>query len=85
MYKAKVTVNYKKGILNPEAKTIKNAMHSLGYQEIEDVEAGKSFELTFPEDMDENKVQETTDEVCHKLLSNPVIEDYTFKIEKESE
>lgn len=85
MYKVQVTVNYKKGILNPEAKTIKNAMHSLGYRKIQDVEAGKSFELTFPDDMDKEEVESTTDEVCHKLLSNPVIEDYTFKIEKESE
>ena len=85
MYKVEVIVQYKKGILNPEAKTINNALHSLGYKSIEDIKSGKFFELTFPADMEESEVEKTTDEVCHKLLSNPVIENYTFKIEKENE
>lgn len=85
MYKVEVFVKYKKGILNPEAKTINNALHSLGYKSIEGVQSGKYFELTFPGDMKKSDVEETTDEVCHKLLSNPVIEDYSYKIEKEKE
>ncbi|HMA61582.1 MAG TPA: phosphoribosylformylglycinamidine synthase subunit PurS [bacterium] len=84
MYKVEVIVNYKPGILNPEAKTINNALHSLGYDSIEGVKAGKFFELDFPEDMEESEVEKIADEVCDKLLSNPVIEDYTFKIAKES-
>ncbi|MCF7885934.1 MAG: phosphoribosylformylglycinamidine synthase subunit PurS [Candidatus Marinimicrobia bacterium] len=85
MYKVEVIVKYKKGILNPEAKTINNALRSLGYNSIKNVQSGKYFELTFPADLKKSEVENTTDEVCHKLLSNPVIEDYTYKIEKEQE
>ena len=85
MYKVEVIVKYKKGILNPEAKTINNALHSLGYDSIQDVQSGKYFALHFPAEMEQKEVEKTADEVCHKLLSNPVIEDYSYKIEKESE
>lgn len=85
MYKVEVIVTYKEGILNPEAKTINNALHSLGYKSIDNVKSGKYFELTFPADMDDSEVEKTTDAVCHKLLSNPVIENFSFNINKEQE
>lgn len=78
--KAKVFVTLKKGVLDPQGKTIQKALGSLGFKDIEDVRAGKYFELTLTK-----KSKKTAEldvrKMCEKLLANTVIEDYIFKIE----
>lgn len=83
MITAKVKITLKKGILDPEGRTILNALKSLGIDGIENVNVGKYMELKF-NNLPVEKVRELTELSCRKLLANPVIEDYSFEIEERS-
>jgi phosphoribosylformylglycinamidine synthase len=76
----KVIVTPKKGVLNPEGKTIENSLKMLGYDSLQNVKSGKYFELYFGKE-NKSKIDEITKEICTKLLANTVIEDFTYTIE----
>ena len=81
MYLAKVYISLKPTVNDPQGLTIKGGLHSLGFDSVSDVRSGKYIEIKLTDDdIDEakNKVQE----MCIKLLSNPVIETFRFDIEK---
>jgi phosphoribosylformylglycinamidine synthase len=78
--KAKVFVTLKPSILDPQGKTITSALHSLGYDDVQDVRQGKYFELDIAaETVDQART--LASEVADKLLANPVIESYRVEIE----
>ena len=78
--KAKVFVTLKPSILDPQGKTITSALHSLGYDDVQDVRQGKYFELDIAaETIDQART--LASEVADKLLANPVIESYRAEIE----
>jgi len=77
--KAKIIVMPKKTVLDPQGKTVKHALESIHFKGIKDVRIGKFMEIEL-EGGDKAALQKKMDEACHKLLSNPVIEDYTFEI-----
>ena len=80
MFVAKVYVMLKEGILDPQGATIGKALKNLGYQDVQDVRVGKFIKLTL-NGADKEKLEKQVDEMCHRLLSNPVIESYTFEVE----
>ena len=82
MIRAEVIVTLKDGILDPEGKTITGALDGVGIGEIVEIGTGKYFHLQFKTDNLE-KARSSTEAVCEKLLSNPVIEKYTYKIIEE--
>lgn len=55
--------------------TIKKALENLGYDDVAEVRSGKIYTLTFKEDVD-GDLRARTEEICRKLLANPVIEDF---------
>lgn len=77
--KAKIIVTPKKAVVDPQGKTIQNALIHMGYTGIEAVHVGKYLEIEVSGDPE--TVRKQIDEACHKLLSNPVIEDYRFELE----
>ena len=77
--KAKIIVTPKKAVVDPQGKTIKTALEHMGYQGIQAVHMGKYLEIEVSGDRE--TVRRQIDEACHKLLSNPVIEDYQFELE----
>ena len=78
--KAKVFVTLKPSILDSQGKTITSALHSLGYDAVQDVRQGKYFELDIAaETIDQART--LASEVADKLLANPVIESYRVEIE----
>jgi phosphoribosylformylglycinamidine synthase len=79
MLKAKVTVTLKKSILDPQGSAVEKALQSMKYP-VESVRIGKFMEVTLSE-KDRGKAEQIMHEICHKLLSNPVIEDYSFELE----
>ena len=81
---AKVYVTLKKGILDPQGKAVKSSLASLGFQEVEDVRVGRYLEVLL-EDSPRDTLEERVREMCQRLLSNPVIEDYRFEIERAPE
>ncbi len=80
-HSAVVYVKLKDGVLDPQGLTIKNALENMGYPAIKQVRSGKIFEISFEPDA-RRKPEELIDEICRKLLTNPVIENYKFEISK---
>ncbi len=70
--KAIVKVMLKNGVLDPQGKAISHALDGLGFDGVNEVRQGKIIEL----DLADNTSKETIEQMCDKLLSNPVIEDY---------
>lgn len=77
--KAKIVVMPKKAVLDPQGKTVQRALEQMGYQGIQAVHVGKYLEIEVTGDRE--RLRQEIDDACHKLLSNPVIEDYHFEIE----
>ena len=77
---AKVRVVLKPAINDPQGRAIENGLRALAFQGVEQVRAGKYLEIRLSA-ADEAAARKQTDEMCRKLLANPVIEDYTFEIE----
>ena len=81
MYLAKIKVTLRKSILDPQGKTVEHSIQSLGYKNVKDTRIGKYIELKL-DASSENEAKKITEEVCGKLLANPVMEDYTYDIIK---
>jgi len=78
--KARVFVRLKPSVLDPQGATVRRALEGLGYREVTDLRVGKVLELTV-EETDPGRVSARLDEMCRKLLANPVIEEYSWEIE----
>lgn len=79
LFSAKVFVRLKDGVLDPQGSTIKRALLDMGYKGIEEIRTGKVFEISFGSE-NNKKSKVLLDEICKKLLANPVIEKYRFEI-----
>jgi phosphoribosylformylglycinamidine synthase len=80
MYLAKVYVQYRPTVSDPQGQTILGGLHQLGFDSVASVRAGKYMEITLDAGS-ENAAGEQVRDMCAKLLANPVIEDYRFEIE----
>ncbi|SES00518.1 phosphoribosylformylglycinamidine synthase [Salipaludibacillus aurantiacus] len=80
MYEVKVYVTLKEGVLDPQGSAVKNSLHHLGYEGVEEVRIGKVMTLRIEAEKD--TVDAQVKEMCDKLLANPVIEDYTYETEE---
>ena len=78
MARYEIYVTYKQGIFDPPGATAERALANLGYEGIEEVKIGKYIRLAG--DVSEKQVQE----MCAKLLANPVIEDYRIETVEEA-
>ncbi len=66
---------------DPQGLTIRGALHSLGFADVESVRAGKYLEVRIAAG-DRAQAESQLAEMCRKLLANPVIEDYRFELEE---
>ena len=73
--KASVTVTLKKDVLDPQGKVVEKTLKNMGYSNIENVRQGKYFEIEIDE-ADKKNAEKSIEEICKKLLTNMVIEDY---------
>lgn len=73
--KARVYVSYKDTVLDPQGKTVRNALRSLGYEDVIDVRQGKYFQIDM-KDMPREQAEKLLKEMADKILSNPVIEKF---------
>ena len=77
--RVKIFVSLKTGVLDPQGKAIQRSLHTLGYNEVQDVRMGKYLEIEMaPASLQDAEVRVW--EMCDKLLANPVIEEYRFEI-----
>jgi phosphoribosylformylglycinamidine synthase subunit PurS len=74
-YEARVEITHLPGILDPQGATIERALPALGYDNVSEVRVGKSIRLVLEAD-DESGARAQVEEMCRRLLANPVIEAY---------
>ncbi|HEX2172223.1 MAG TPA: phosphoribosylformylglycinamidine synthase subunit PurS [Dehalococcoidia bacterium] len=81
LFLAKVYVTLKPVVNDPEGLTIAGGLRSLGFDSVEDVRSGKYLEIKL-DATDRAAASSAVEEMCRKLLANPVIEDYRFEVEE---
>ncbi|MFW6375544.1 MAG: phosphoribosylformylglycinamidine synthase subunit PurS [Thermoplasmatota archaeon] len=79
MVVAEVKIELKEGVADPEGMNTKKALELLGW-DIEAVESGKIFEIDLGEGYSEEEAKEEVEEMCKRLLANPVIQTYEIDI-----
>jgi phosphoribosylformylglycinamidine synthase subunit PurS len=79
--KARVYVNLKPGVLDPQGKAIHHSVELLGFSGIADIRQGKYFELALDNSLSEREARESVARMAREVLSNPIIEDYRVEIE----
>lgn len=77
--KAKIHVYLKPGVLDPQGAAVAGALKNMGFDEVMAARQGKLIELDLSGD-DALAAQARVDEMCQKLLSNPVIESYSIEM-----
>ncbi|MBY9073910.1 phosphoribosylformylglycinamidine synthase subunit PurS [Nocardioides sp. WL0053] len=81
MARVVVDVMLKPEILDPQGKAVQGALPRLGFAGISDVRQGKRFELEVDGELTDERLAEVH-EIAEKLLSNPVIEDFSVYVEE---
>ncbi len=81
LMKAKIIITPKKAVLDPQGKTVQNALAQMGYTGVAGVHIGKYIEIDLAPGTDKAAAEKAINDAAHKLLSNPVIEDYRLEIE----
>ena len=77
--KISATVTLKKEVLDPQGKVVGQTLINMGYKNIVNVRQGKYFDIELDE-TDKEKAKKIAEEICKKLLTNIVIEDYTIDL-----
>lgn len=82
MPQVKVIVTLKPSLLDAQGRVVQDALHSLGYNAVEEVRIGKYMELEIAvtEGSDAGAIEAQVKEMCDRLLANPVIENYRFEV-----
>jgi phosphoribosylformylglycinamidine synthase PurS subunit len=81
MWQVKVFVSPKEGVLDPQGAAVESALKSLEYKNARKVRIGKY--ITLQVDLaDKTAAEAEVKEMCQKLLTNPIIESYTFEIKE---
>jgi len=80
MFLARVYVTLKPVVNDPQGLTIRGGLHSLGFEKVSSVRAGKYLEIKVNRD-DRAAAEVEVTEMCRRLLANPVIEDFRFELE----
>lgn len=78
-YLARIRVTLKPAVNDPAGQTVLGALRRMGYAAAGEVRMGKYLELRLTA-ASEAAAREQVDEMCHRLLANPVIEDYHFDL-----
>jgi phosphoribosylformylglycinamidine synthase PurS subunit len=77
--KARVLVRLKPGILDVQGASVQRALHGLGFGEVQELRVGKVLELEL-DGVGSEAARRRIEEMCARLLTNPVIEDYTVEV-----
>jgi phosphoribosylformylglycinamidine synthase subunit PurS len=81
LFKVKVIIKRRPSILDPQGKAVEKGALHLGITNVKETRIGKYIEF-FVDLESEEEVKAEVNSYCEKLLANPIMEDYQFKIEK---
>jgi phosphoribosylformylglycinamidine synthase PurS subunit len=79
--KAHVYVTLKRTVLDAQGQTVADALRRMEYRGISDVRQGKYFLLTLEDGLEQNSAQAEVERIAREVLTNPVIEEFTFRLE----
>ncbi len=79
--KAYVYVTLKRTVLDPQGQTIQSALKKMQYRGVEDVRQGKYFVLTLEDSLDAATAHAEVERIAREVLTNPVIEEFSFRLE----
>ncbi|MEG0450065.1 MAG: phosphoribosylformylglycinamidine synthase subunit PurS [Lysinibacillus sp.] len=80
MKKVKIYVTLRESILDPQGSAVQGSLVNMGYNEVADLRIGKYLELTISDST--RDIDTLVKEMCEKVLTNVVIEDYRFEVEE---
>ncbi len=83
MLKAKIFVQLKASVLDPQGKAVTNSLHKLGYTSVAETRISKYIEVTFDSN-DEAATRNEVEQICNNLLANPNTESYHYELVKEN-
>jgi phosphoribosylformylglycinamidine synthase PurS subunit len=79
--KAHVYVTLKRTVLDAQGKTVTDALRRMAYKGVADVRQGKYFLLTLEDGFSASEQQAEVERIAREVLTNPVIEEFTFRLE----
>ncbi len=82
--KVRIIVCFKENVLDPQGQTVKNALHTLGYQFVRDVRQGKVFEMEL-DGLEKAEAKQVVPEIADRVLANPIIEKFTWEFLEDEE
>jgi len=77
-----VTIKLKHGVTDPEGENTKKALNLLGFNNVHSVKSMKTFRIAIDAEEEGSDVKYEVEEMCKKLLANPVIHDYKISVVK---
>lgn len=80
MFEVKVTIKLKEGVSDPEGVNTLKALHLLGFENVKDAKTIRTFDLLI-DGKSKNDVKNDVEQMCQRLLTNPVIHTYEIKID----
>ncbi len=81
MYLARIYVTLKPAVNDPQGQTVLGSLKHMGFDAVQDVRIGKYLEVRVDEP-GRSRAEKLIAEICDKLLSNPVIEEFHFDLEE---
>ncbi len=81
MYKVSVYVTPKAGVVDPQGAVVERALPALGHSGAANIRVGRYITLEV-QGTDPERVRADVDDMCRRLLANPIIEDYRFELER---
>jgi len=83
LYLARIYVTLKTAVNDPQGQTVLGSLKHMGFAEVDDVRIGKYLEVRIDESQ-RSRAEARVADMCNKLLSNPVIEEFRFELEEAS-
>jgi phosphoribosylformylglycinamidine synthase subunit PurS len=80
--KAHVYVTLKTSVLDPQGQTIQNALRKIGFSQVTAVRQGKYFALSLADGLASEEARTQVERIAKEVLTNPVIEEYSYRIEE---
>ncbi len=80
--KAHVYVTLKPSVLDPQGQTIQNALRKIGFSDVAGVRQGKYFAVSLADGLTHDSARSQVERIAREVLTNPVIEEFTYRIEE---
>ena len=81
MYEAKIKIGLKKGVTDPEGANTLKALHLLGFNTVKEAKTIRTIDILI-DGKNKDEVRKNVEQMCQRLLTNPVIHTYEIDIEE---